>query len=162
MSRNKKIAVIIPSVCAGLALIILLGLILTGLYVGWGPFTYLQFDSQERAIVEKYDAKERKGEIVFYGASNFRLWTEMENDLAAILCLLVGIINYFFTTIASYISSSGIGGAIQELLEKLSLFERFYSFPNGVFDISNLIFLAVVAVVFVFFTVQSMEKRRWS
>ena len=82
--------------------------------------------------------------------------------VAAILCLLVGIINYFFTTIASYISSSGIGGAIQELLEKLSLFERFYSFPNSVFDISNLIFLAVVAVIFVFFTVQSMEKRRWS
>ena len=82
MSRNRKIAVIIPSVCAGLALIILLGLILTGLYVGWGPFTYLQFDRQERAIVEKYDAEERQGEIVFYGASNFRLWTEMENDLA--------------------------------------------------------------------------------
>lgn len=82
MSRNKKIAIIIPSVCVGLALIILLGLIFTGLYVGWGPFTYLQFDSQERAIVEKYDAEERQGEIVFYGASNFRLWTEMENDLS--------------------------------------------------------------------------------
>ena len=82
MSRNKKIAIIIPSVCVGLALIILLGLILTGLYVGWGPFNYLQFDSQERAIVEKYDAEERQGEIVFYGASNFRLWTEMENDLS--------------------------------------------------------------------------------
>ena len=82
MSRNKKIVIIVSCVSVGLAVIILLGLIFTGLYVGWGPFTYLQFDSQERAIVGKYDAAERKGEIVFYGASNFRLWTEMENDLS--------------------------------------------------------------------------------
>ena len=82
MMKKKKIAIIVSSVCVGLALVILLGLIFTGLYVGWGPFTYLQFDSQERAIVKKYDAEERQGEIVFYGASNFRLWTEMENDLA--------------------------------------------------------------------------------
>lgn len=82
MSKNKKTAIIISSVCVGLAVIILLGLIFTGLYVGWGPFTYLQFDNQEKAIQEKYNAEERQGEIVFYGASNFRLWTEMENDLA--------------------------------------------------------------------------------
>ncbi|MGN0998469.1 MAG: GDSL-type esterase/lipase family protein [Faecousia sp.] len=59
----------------------LIGLIPTGLYVGWGPFTFLQFDRQEKAILEKYPADQRQGEIVFYGASNFRLWTEMENDL---------------------------------------------------------------------------------
>ena len=82
MSRNKKTAGIISCVAIGLVLVVLLGLILTGLYVGWGPFTYLQFDSQERAIVKKYDAEERQREIVFYGASNFRLWTEMENDLS--------------------------------------------------------------------------------
>lgn len=82
MSRNRKIALIVSCIGVGLAVIILLGLILTGLYVGWGPFTYLQFDSQERAIVQKYNAEERQGEIVFYGASNFRLWTDMENDLS--------------------------------------------------------------------------------
>ena len=82
--------------------------------------------------------------------------------VAAILCLLVGIINYFFSTIASYVSSSAFGGVLPELLNKLSLFERFYSFPNGVFDIANLIFFVVVSFVFIFFTIQSMEKRRWS
>lgn len=30
----------------------------------------------------KYDADARRGEIVFYGASNFARWTEMETDLA--------------------------------------------------------------------------------
>ena len=81
MSKKKKIIVISSSIIGGLMIAVLFGLIFTGLYVGWGPFTYLQFDKQEKAIVSKYDAETRQNEIVFYGASNFRLWTEMENDL---------------------------------------------------------------------------------
>ena len=81
MSKKKKIIAISYSIVGGLLIAVLLGLILTGLYVGWGPFTYLQFDKQEKAIVNKYDAETRQNEIVFYGASNFRLWAEMENDL---------------------------------------------------------------------------------
>ncbi|MGN0814809.1 MAG: GDSL-type esterase/lipase family protein [Candidatus Coproplasma sp.] len=74
--------VIILSAVIGFALLILIGLVFTGIYIGWGPFTCIQFDRQEKAILEKYDAQTRQGEIVFYGASNFRLWTEMENDLS--------------------------------------------------------------------------------
>jgi lysophospholipase L1-like esterase len=33
-------------------------------------------------ITKTYKANERIGEIVFYGASNFARWTEMENDLS--------------------------------------------------------------------------------
>lgn len=75
-------AVILSASLAGILLAVLIGLLFTGLCVGWGPFSYLQFDAQERTIVKKYDAAERRGEIVFYGASNFRLWTEMDADLS--------------------------------------------------------------------------------
>lgn len=79
MGKKAKIC---AAVLGGALISVLIGLILTGLYVGWGPFTFLQFDQQEKVILEKYPVNERQGEIVFYGASNFRLWTEMENDLA--------------------------------------------------------------------------------
>ena len=79
--KNKKIVIGISSGIAILLVAVFLGLIFTGMNVGWGPFTYLQFDKQEKAIVSKYDAGTRQNEIIFYGASNFRLWTEMENDL---------------------------------------------------------------------------------
>ncbi|MGM9632293.1 MAG: GDSL-type esterase/lipase family protein [Eubacteriales bacterium] len=82
MSKKIKAIVILSLIVAGLFIAILLGLILTGYFVGWGPFTYLQFDKQEKAIIDKYDAQTRQNEIVFYGASNFRLWTDMENDLS--------------------------------------------------------------------------------
>lgn len=35
---RKKLAIILPCICVGLALIVLIGLICTGYYVGWGPF----------------------------------------------------------------------------------------------------------------------------
>ena len=72
MGKTAKICI---AVLGGALVLVLIGLILTGLYVGWGPFTFLQFDKQEKAILKKYPADERQGEIVFYGASNFRLWT---------------------------------------------------------------------------------------
>ena len=67
-----------------LAALCIIGLAVTGWQIGWGPFKFLfkGFESEVKAIEQKYDANTRKGEIVFYGASNFRLWTEMENDLS--------------------------------------------------------------------------------
>lgn len=60
----------------------LAGLATAGRYVGWGPFGFLEFDGEERAIRKRYDPATRRGEIIFYGASNFRLWTKMDEDLA--------------------------------------------------------------------------------
>ena len=81
MKNSTKIALAIPG---GLAAVCLAGLAVTGRQTGWGPFRFLfrGFEAEVAAIERKYDAAARKGEIVFYGASNFRLWTEMEHDLA--------------------------------------------------------------------------------
>lgn len=80
MKKGVKIAGI--SIIS-LALACLLGLIITGAQIGWGPFASLyRWDKEVNPIAEKYDADERQGEIIFYGASNFRLWTDMEDDLS--------------------------------------------------------------------------------
>lgn len=42
-----------------------------------GPFGHLAVGP----VLRKY-SPDRKGEVIFYGASNFRLWLEMEEDLA--------------------------------------------------------------------------------
>jgi len=47
-------------------------------------------------------------------------------------------------------------------MRSLSPFERYLSFINGVFDVTSVVFYLSVAVLFVLFTVQVMEKRRWS
>ncbi|NLV50109.1 MAG: ABC transporter permease subunit [Clostridiales bacterium] len=48
------------------------------------------------------------------------------------------------------------------VMEKLSVFDRFRAFTGGIFDIEALVYLVTVCGVFVFLTIQSLEKRRWS
>lgn len=53
-------------------------------------------------------------------------------------------------------------GTIQNIFNALDVTVRMDDFINGVFNTSNLIYLVSVAALFVFLTVQSVEKRRWS
>ena len=48
------------------------------------------------------------------------------------------------------------------LLKSLSLYQRFYNVLYGEFDIGNVVYYLSVIGIFLFLTVQSMEKRRWS
>lgn len=58
-----------------------IGLAVTGMMINWGPFRFLHsWDKDVNAITEKYSI-ERQEEIIFYGASNFALWEDMEEDL---------------------------------------------------------------------------------
>lgn len=131
--------------------------------------------------------------------------------VAAGLCFIVMLLNYFITSLASYASSSASGslaaftvlvlligalfklmtrsgfasivlmailegallvsfivdssafeGLFPAVMEQLSLFDRFYGFIEGVFDLRSVVYLISVAAVFVFLSVQSLEKRRWS
>jgi len=74
MSRKKWI---LPACAGGTALLALIPLYRMGLHF-MGPFRGLAV----RAIRKKYPVSRSKGGIVFYGASNFARWTEMEKDLA--------------------------------------------------------------------------------
>ena len=48
------------------------------------------------------------------------------------------------------------------MLSALSLFTPFEEFVNSSFSIPTLVYYLTVAVVFLFFTAQGLEKRRWN
>lgn len=52
-------------------------------------------------------------------------------------------------------------GLFARVMNALCLFSRTESFQNGIFDLSALIYYLAVSAVFLFLSVQSMEKRRW-
>jgi ABC-2 type transport system permease protein len=58
--------------------------------------------------------------------------------------------------------SSKFEGLFSKVLVELSLFERFYTFVNGVFDLTGIVYFVSVSAVFVFLSVQSLDKRRWN
>ena len=52
-------------------------------------------------------------------------------------------------------------GLIPLLMKKSSLFRPFYTSVNGRLDLSVIVYYLTVSGVFVFFAVESMERRRW-
>lgn len=58
--------------------------------------------------------------------------------------------------------NSAISSAFDAVLSAVTLFSRFDGFLSGTLDLTAYLYLITVAVLFNFFTVQTLEKRRWS
>lgn len=58
---------------------------------------------------------------------------------------------------------SALEGLLPSALGSLALFDKLSTFiDSGLFDITSLVYYLSVIAVFLFFTVQTMEKKRWS
>ena len=68
--------------------------------------------------------------------------------------LAVGIVFFF--------KAESFEGLLPDIMSKLSLFERFTTFVNGAFDLTAVVYYLSVAGLFLFLSVQSMEKRRYN
>lgn len=66
------------------------------------------------------------------------------------------------TCIVYFVDKTRLEGLLPDIMTKLSLFERFNTFVNGVFDLSAIFYYLTVIVFFLFLTVQSLEKRRYN
>ena len=64
-------------------------------------------------------------------------------------------------TVAYFVNQSWFEGLLPAIMKKLSLFEQFQSFVNGVFDLTAVVYYLSVTVFFLLLAVQSLEKRRY-
>ena len=83
--------------------------------------------------------------------------TKNEN-LAFGVCLILfaGIMVTYF------VDATKLEGLLPSIMAKLSLFERFNVFVNGVFDMTAIVYYFSVIAFFLFLSVQSLEKRRYN
>ena len=72
------------------------------------------------------------------------------------LALFAGMILLYF------LDSAAFEGLLPDLMNTLSLFERFNTFVNGVFDMTAIVYDLTVIIFFLFLSVQSLEKRRYN
>ena len=61
-----------------------------------------------------------------------------------------------------FINSSIFDGLFANVLNWLAVFDRFSTFTTGLFDLTSVVYYVSLIILFVFGTVQSVEKRRWS
>lgn len=80
------------------------------------------------------------------------------NSFSYIICfaLIAGVVITYFADAGKF------EGLLPGIMAKLSLFERFYGFVNGIFDLTSIVYYITVSVFFLFLSVQSMEKRRYN
>lgn len=64
--------------------------------------------------------------------------------------------------VVCFIDITKFTGLLPALMEQLSLFSRFSTFVNGVFDLTAIAYYLSVILFFLFLCVQSMEKRRYN
>lgn len=69
---------------------------------------------------------------------------------------------YAAIMIMSWMDYTKFEGLLPKIMNALSLFERFYVFVNGVFDLTGIVYYVSVIVFFLFLSVQSLEKRRYN
>lgn len=82
-----------------------------------------------------------------------------ENQVVAAVISFIGILALNMLSL--------IGGLLPwewltNIFAKISFYERYSGFTYGLFDLSNVLFFVSAIVVFLFFTVRVLEKRRWS
>ena len=96
-----------------------------------------------------------------------------------IISILIGLVVAYFTknstfgifvtvlllSIAALIyvfRSTLYEGAVQKLLDFISVFDRLSYFVTGIFDLTTIIYYISLCVLFCFLSVRMLEKRRWS
>ena len=95
--------------------------------------------------------------------------------LAAVLSVVAGLRSRSFTlgcltfagccaalTVLFLLRSSWLTEGFSAVLSALCLFAPFEEFVNSNFSIPTLVYYLTVTVLFLFFTVQELEKRRWN
>lgn len=85
---------------------------------------------------------------------------QMTKDV--ILSSIVGIGMSAVVVILYFIKSSLFSGLIQKVLDLFAIVNHFDNFVGGIFDVTGVVYMFSVICVFVFLTIQCIEKRRWS
>lgn len=87
------------------------------------------------------------------------LWFILKNVTVA---AFVGIVLEVALIILYAVKSSLFEGVLTKILEVFNIDSHFQLFINGTFDLTAVLYFVSVMFVFVFLTIQSMQKRRWS
>ena len=89
----------------------------------------------------------------------FAAWMMSHNIYASVI---LGAILELPLLLVFKLNTPAFEGLFQRFAGTLSLFQRLENFTGGIFDIGCVVYYLSICAVFVFFTVQSMDKRRWS
>ena len=98
---------------------------------------------------------------------------------ASVLVVLLGLLTYSLTrskkasiaitasleavlVVLYVLFKDSFTGLFPAVMKRLSVFDRYYVFLDGIFDLTGLVYMVSFIAIFLLLTTLSMEKRRWN
>lgn len=120
-------------------------------------FNYYSVSLSEYVSATAFGSMLAMAVIVLALALVIRYLTKNENLAFGIAIVLILVL-----AVTYYLAPSSFEGLLPAIMTKLSLFDRFETFVNGVFDMTAIVYDLSVIAFFLFLSVQSLEKRRYN
>lgn len=156
----------------------ILGFVLVGAaYLAIGLFLSALFESQAIAAVVTFVVLLitylMQGIVSLIPTSNQAAWL-----IFSIIALTIGVVTYFMVhnstvaislgivleaacTIVYFVKPSLYDGLASKVFNWFSVIDRFDNFMNGILDLTGIVYYISIVVIFIFLTIQSLNKRRW-
>ncbi len=87
------------------------------------------------------------------------IWAMTKNLFISAVLFIVGEVALL---ICANLFMSSFYNSFPTILAAISPFDRFYTFVTGVFDLTGIVYYITVIALFLYLSIQSLEKRRWS
>lgn len=81
---------------------------------------------------------------------------------SVIVAYAVGAVGIVAEIILYFVKKDLFAGAINKVIDAMSVFSRVDLGTSGILDLSGIVYFVTAAALFVFLSVQVVEKRRWS
>lgn len=129
-------------------------------------FTLYNFAKNQEDVINKLNLPTVTGSIIgilLLGGVFIAIGLLISSLTQAQIIAAVGSIGCFvllfmFSVIPAFIDSS----FVRLVIKWFSVFDRYYVFTEGVFDLTAAVYYISLTLVFLFITVRVYEKRRWS
>ncbi len=100
--------------------------------------------------------------VVLFVCAALLGWVVFRLTRHELLSYGVGLGLMALTVVAYRLDATVFEGLLPDVMRTLSLFDRLETIINGVFDLTAIVYFLTVIVLFLFLTVQSLEKRRYN
>nr|WP_294492244.1 ABC transporter permease [uncultured Anaerosporobacter sp.] len=156
----------------------ILGFILVGAaYLAIGLFLSALFESQAIAAVVTFVVLLitfiMQGIVSLLPTSNKAAWL-----IFSVIALLIAVVIYFMINNVTVAINLGVvleaacaiiyftkpslyDGLVVKVFDWFSVIDRFDNFMNGILDLTGIVYYISITVIFIFLTIQSLNKRRW-
>ena len=129
-------------------------------------FTLYNLAKQQEDIIQKLSLPTVIGSVVgilliggvFIAIGLFLSALTETQIVAAVSSIGVFVLIFLLSLLPAFVGNS----IVRTVIKWFSVFDRFYLFTSGIFDLTAIVYYISLAIVFLFLTIRVYEKRRWA